>query len=326
MHLHSITALFATACGGAITITPDGNAGAMGIPDIRCAGAPDAGPERDFIHVTSRMIAAFEPHHRGYDLVAAAGAPQTIAGMISYGPNDKALEDEDVDVFACTDGWQPIGTARTDGEGRFALALTGDTHLPVGMRDMFVSVVGDRSGVGFLAYVAPDGSQLVVSDVDGTLTSSENAFLGTVAFDSVPGTQPGAPDAFRDATTRGMQIVYVTARGGQFTDDTRTWLATKGYPRGPVRLSPDYITTPGADTVAFKTTTLQALAAQVPIAAGIGNRHSDVQAYAAAGLAADRIYIKLPEYQSEVQGDLDAGAAIGFSAYDDLRAQYVPTW
>ncbi len=301
--------------------------GATPIPDVRCAGDPDAGPAGDFNHFSSSLVSALgSPKHRGIDLIAdATAATQTIAGAASYTAADKALEDEDVDIFACRESaWKKIGTARTDGEGNFSLALTGSDRLPIGMRDMFVSVVGDRTGARFLAYVAPEMTKLVVSDVDGTLTSSENAFFTTIVSGSEPDDQPGAPDAFAAAAMRGYQPVYLTARGQQYTSETRQWLADKGFPRGPLRLSPSFVTLPGGDTVDYKTQTISALEAGMKVVVGVGNRDSDITAYTSAGVAADRIFIKLPEYQSEVQPELDAHHAIGFMTYDELRTQYVP--
>jgi phosphatidate phosphatase PAH1 len=302
--------------GGSSSGKADGTAG---VPDVRCDGEPDAGPAGDWRHFSSNLVAELSPKHRGFDLVTNASADtQSIEGWISYGTIDKALEDEDVDVFACRESqWQNIGSARTDDEGHFALAL-GDDRLPVGLRDMFVSVVGDRSGTGFLAYVAPDASPLVVSDVDGTLTSSENAFLETLTLGIEPDAQPNAADAYQRATNEGFQLVYVTARGNQNTDLTRQWLTDKGFPRGPVRLSPSFVTLPGQDTIDYKTSTIQALADALPLQAGVGNRDSDITAYTNVGVAADHIFIKLPEYQSEVQADLDAGKAVGMPDYATL--------
>src|SRR5262249_46033441 len=153
-----------------------------------------------------------------------------------------------------------------------ALRLSGDERLRIGMRDLFVSVIGDRTGVGFLAYVAPRGSPLLVSDVDGTLTSSENAFLETIVLGTEPDAHPGAARAYATTTAEGDQVVYVTARGNQYTTATRDWLAHKDFPRGPVRLSPSFITLPGADTVDYKTRTIGALeAAGLEVAVGVGN-------------------------------------------------------
>jgi phosphatidate phosphatase PAH1 len=306
--------------------TGGGGGGAAAIPDVQCAGTPDAGPAGSFNHISSELISDLgSPNHRGIDLVAPASAgTQTIEGDISYTVADKALEDEDVDLFACREGaWEKIGTARTDDEGHFALPLTDDARLPIGLRDMYVSVVGDRTGASFLALVAPDGAPLLVSDVDGTLTSSENAFPESLVTGGDPGVQPGAPQAYQAAAAKGMTVVYLTSRGTEFTADTRSYLAAEGFPRGPLRLSNSFVTLPGGDTVDFKTGALKSFSAGLTIAAGVGNRESDVEAYTNAGVPADRIFIKLPEYQSEVQAALDASQAIGFGAYDDLRTQYI---
>ncbi|HEX4418078.1 MAG TPA: HAD family acid phosphatase [Kofleriaceae bacterium] len=298
--------------------------GGSGIPDVRCAGAPDAGKAGKFHHLENKLISALgDPRHRGLDLVTSADAEtQTLEGWISYTLVDKALEDEDVDVFACRAGaWQRVGTARTDDEGHFALGLSGDDRLPIGMRDLFVSVVGDRTGVGFLADVAPAGTPLLVSDVDGTLTSSEDAFLETIVLGLAPDARAGAAAAYTAMAARGYQLVYVTSRGNQYTTDTRTWLHDKGFPRGPVRLATSFVTLPGSDTVDYKTQTITALIqAGFTVAAGVGNRASDVAAYTNIGVPADHIFIEMPEYAGEVQPLLDAHQAIGFTSYDQLAA------
>lgn len=303
------------------TIDPAG----VQVPDVRCAGAPAAGKAGSFRHFTSALISALgDPKHRGFDLVASAdGATQQLEGWISYTIFDKALEDENVDVFACRAGqWSRVGTARTDDEGHFALGLSGTGRLPIGLRDLFVSVVGDRTGIGFLAYVAPEGGRLVLSDIDGTLTSSENAFLETVALGIEPDARAGAAQAFAAATARDSQFVYVTARGNQFTTATRDWLDHKGFPRGPVRLSPSFVTLPGGDTVDFKTRTISALSAVgFALSAGVGNRASDISAYANTAIAADRIFIELPEFADEVQPQIDAHQATGFTRYDEIAGK-----
>ncbi len=315
----------APAGSGSGSATGSGS-GAIAIPDVRCAGTPDAGPAGSFNHVSSEVISALgDPVHRGFDLIAPASADtQAIEGWIAYTIADKSLEDEAVDLFACRDGnWTPIGSATTDDDGYFELDLTGSDRLPIAMRDMYVSVVGDRTGVGFLAYVAPDGSPLIVSDVDGTLTSSEDAFAETIVAGIEPNAQPGAATAYTDAAARGYQLVYVTARGGQYTTDTRQWLDDQGFPRGPVRLATSFLTLPGADTIAYKTSTIVAFADSFSIAMGVGNRETDIEAYTNVGLVPTAIFVKLPEYQSEMQASLDAGDAIGFNAYSDLQTTYI---
>lgn len=331
--------LFAVGCAidtGDVTTDPgEGSGSGSGsgeetveaIPDVQCPGTPATGVAGDWIHWSSSVISAGAPKHRGYDLIArSTAATQTIEGSISYSIADKALEDEDVELFACRQNtWENIGTARTDDEGYFALALAGGQRLPVGMRDLYVSVVGDRTGTRFLAFVAPEGRTLVVSDVDGTLTESENAFAEAQVFggEADIGHQPGAPEAYTSVTTKGHTMVYLTARGSQYMDATRTWLAAQGFPRGPLRLSRSFLTLPGDATIGFKTTALEALSATFEIAAGVGNRHSDVTAYSNADLPSQRIFIKRTEYPDELAVDFDTQKAIGFGTYDELRTAQI---
>jgi hypothetical protein len=299
----------------------DGKAdGTAGMPDVQCADAPDAGPRHSFRHTRSKLVSALgDTHHRGIDLVVAASSDnQTISGELSYGLLGKSLEDEDVDLFACRGGtWKRIGSARTDDDGHFALGLSGSKRLPIGMRDMYLSVAGDRTGAAFLAVVAPDDAQLAVSDIDGTLTSSENAAIGEVVGIS-PDIHDGAPEAWAAIAASGAIPIYTTARARHQTGSTRDWIAEKGMPRGALRLAPKVVL-PGSATVAYKSGVFDALQEQLTIAIGVGNRESDIDAYTHAGLAGGQIFIKLPEFEGEVGARLDAGDAIGFADYNDLH-------
>src|SRR5687768_5361011 len=60
--------------------------GTAGVPDVRCAGAPDAGPRRSFRHFRSKLVSRLGgPKHRGLDLVTSAdAATQRFEGWISY--------------------------------------------------------------------------------------------------------------------------------------------------------------------------------------------------------------------------------------------------
>jgi len=295
-------------------------AGAAGVPDVRCAGAPATGPANGFRTYRHAIITRFaHPDHRGIDLIATSTQPQVLRGTLAYGIIDKKLEHEDVELFACIAGsWQPLGTARTDDRGQFALPLEGAARLPVGLRDLYGSVVADRSSVRSLAFIAPAGAQVLVSDIDGTLTASETSFIKAVLIGSHVDAQPGAAAALTLAAAQGYQIVYMTARGDRFTDATRYWLASHGFPRGPVRLASSLIVKPGASTVAYKRHALRDLEGFTIRA--LGNRSSDVAAYAAAGVPPQHIFVKLPEYGGELAGSLKAGAAIGFGHYSDFKS------
>jgi hypothetical protein len=281
-----------------------------------CPASPP-GSRTSFRHTRSRIFAKVgSARHRGIDLIAAAGDEnQTLGGKVAYGKTDKDLEDEDVEVFAClAKRWRQVGTTRSDDDGRFALMLTGAARLPVGMTDLYAHVPGDGSGVRFVGYVAAKDESVIVSDIDGTITASENAVFRAL-FGQDIAHQPGAPEAF---AASGKTIVYVTARGDQLTEVTRQWLIAHGFPKGPMRLAKSMVTLPGNRTAALKTSTLAAL--PVAIAAGVGNRASDIVAYKNAGLTADRIFINLPEFTQELSDQLAAGEATAFDHYADLRA------
>lgn len=308
-------------------LAPDAPAAATAVPDIRCTDAPSL-PGRAMRHVKNDLISEMgEPRHRGVDVIAAeSDATQTFSGAFAYSDADKALEDEDAELFACTGaGWRSLGTARTDGDGRFSLTITGDARVGTGLRDIYASAP-DGSGVWFLALVAPDGTRVMISDVDGTLTSSENSFPYSTILGNQVGVQPGAPAAFGDAAARGVVPIFVTARGDLYTQSTRSWLAMKGFPRAPMHLGQPVVTLPGAGATRLKIAVVTPLVSRFDIVAAIGNRASDIDAYAAAGVDADHIYVKMPEYASELAAPIAAHEAVGFSTYDELHANVIAQW
>jgi hypothetical protein len=292
------------------------------LPEPACGGTPAVGPRASWRHgLTSPIIAALAPQHRGIDLIVdAAATVQPIIGEIHYGIVDKALEDEQVDLFACRAGsWQPIGSAITDGEGRFELDLRDGKRLPIGQRAIYASVAGDRTGVEFVALVAPIGSWMFASDVDGTLTSSENAFPESLVTGAPVSAWDGAAQALTTLKQRGYLPVYITSRGQVFSEDTRTWLEAHGLPRGPIRLNEPLVTLPGQATADYKFGVLAAIeGAGLSVKVGIGNRATDAQAYDRAGLSGKQVFLKLPEFQSECAPAIASGGAVGFDSYAAL--------
>jgi hypothetical protein len=290
----------------------------LALPDVECAGDPDAGPATGWQHPvesgTTIALGAGQANHRGIDLVTGAGAnPQLVTGELRYGL--KSLEHENVTLFACREGaWQNIGAATSDDSGVFTLPLADDDRLPIGVRTMYVSVDGDRSGADFVAIVAPDGQQIAFSDVDGTLTTSENAAAaGLIGLDV--DANPGATDALGIVAQKGYPIVYVTAMARTFENNRRAWLEAEGFPRGALRLA-DGVLLPGQATIDYKTQTFQAIAdsALVP-AIGLGNRASDATAYHNVNIDGTQIFLKLGEFDSEDDPVIDAGQAVGVPDY-----------
>jgi phosphatidate phosphatase PAH1 len=288
------------------------------VPDVRCGAPPKGLPIEGFHHRGSRLAAALgSPAHHGDDLIALADEDQRITGAIAYSVARKALENEDVTVFACEDAasWRQVGEGHTDGDGHFAVVLAGDHRLEAGLRDLYVRVAGDGTGVAFVALVAPELAKLVIVDIDGTLTTSEHAFPRSVVLHGAVDAQPYAAAALAHAPA---QVVYVTARGEHFSNVTHHWLAAHGFPRGPVRLAPGWFAKPGPAALAAKTHVLGELARRFTLVAGVGNRASDVAAYAAAGIPPPSIFVKLPEFEQELAPIIAAHGAVGFTSYAQL--------
>jgi phosphatidate phosphatase PAH1 len=238
------------------------------------------------------------PHHRGIDLIAMQGAQQVLRGETHYaqsirGTNigDHLLEREAVDVYACrASTWTKIGNTETDGEGRFEMTLPKERQLETGLTQLYLSVVGDRSGAAFLALIAPPNTELVVSDVDGTLTESEDAFPRSLFNHAKVAANEGAAHSLQALRGRGYWIVYLTSRGQFFTEVTRKWLLDQHFPEGPLRLADRLVTLPGDETVAFKRDAMTSIIHD-GLRIGIGNRRSDEQAYTAVQVPSTPIYI-----------------------------------
>jgi phosphatidate phosphatase PAH1 len=306
--------IFVAACASQIppSTLPDWHAAAA----TGCQILPIAHGPAKFRHRGNRAAHRLgEPRHRGFDLVTSEQAvTQTIEGELGYMAVDKGLEDEDVEIFACeADVWHSLGATRSDGNGHVAITLDGTKRLPAGLHSLYLAVAGDGRGVGFVAYVAPAGAATFVTDVDGTLTSTENGIIKAVLFKSDLDDQPGAPAALR-ALANGMQPIYLTARPHAYIELTRRWLSMHGYPRGPI-LTSAHFARPGSGALDHKRHLLAYLAAVgiVPKIA-IGNRATDVLAYEHI----DHVFVKIPGYAEELAPLVARGQAVEFSSYADL--------
>lgn len=213
-----------------------------------CAVAPPATPDsrRSWQHTTSSVIAVGSSHHRGRDAFYAEGDTQWVLGKFSYGPSDKDLKEEDVDVYVqrgCSGAWEKLvfpSQVRTtrDGEhetvegvedtgGRVYAAIPAAQRLGIGHHRIRMVVAGDQTFAEQTIEVLPRGTPIFVSDVDGTLTErkpedpkvvcdEESDFPALWRSMSDTGAQPnvheGAAAAFQKLASLGYRPLYLTAR------------------------------------------------------------------------------------------------------------------
>lgn len=122
--------------------------------------------------------------------------------------------------------------------------------------------------------------QAVIFDIDGTLTPTPRA-IRTARED--------AAAAARRFAGQGYQIVYLSARVRLLQAGIPDWLQDNGFPPGPIHVPQGRADS--RDHAAFKTRILQQYRDKGwRFVAAYGDSSTDFQAYAAAGIAQERVF------------------------------------
>jgi hypothetical protein len=256
---------------------------------------PDPGAKRPWRDFASNLAVVSPPRHRGRDQFLIPGAKQWAIAKFAYGIFDDDIENEDVDVYllrGCTGSWQKLGTARTtrdgqhptieqveDSGGRVYFELTDP--LPTGRHRLHFVVGGDLSTTDAFIEVVPRGTAIFVSDVDGTLTTSETAEFGGLLTGALPEANPDAARVLGLLAGKGYRPLYLTARPEWLTGRTREFLAARGFPAGMVHTTLGGTGALDAAATAFKTAEIAALQGKgLRPAYAFGNTETDAAAYA----------------------------------------------
>jgi len=279
---------------GSQTDGPDAAPPATGL--ARCVGRRFEPPAAvGWEHLSNDVAAASgSPRHYTQDVIAAPGDAPHIDAKLAYSASWNDLEDEPVEVFVddC-ETWRDLGTVRTDTTGHAQIDLPAD--LAIGVHEVRVVALGDASQAVSTAWVLPRGTHVVVSDVDGTLTTSDSELFQEILDGSyVPEAYPGAQALTAAHESIDHVVVYLTGRPYWLLDITRGWLAERGFAAGPLHVADsngDIL--PTDDSVgAYKLAWLDGLEqAGYVIDAAYGNATTDVYGYLGAGLAPDDVWI-----------------------------------
>lgn len=239
-----------------------------------------------------------DPHHRGRDMFYTPGETQTVHAKFTYSLTDKDLHGEEIDVYVqrdCASGWEKLGTATTtdDGEhatvdevsdngGRIYFEIPESKKLGLGRHRIRTVVAGDGTYTDSFLDIVEPGTQVIVSDVDGTLTSSENAEYLDILKGDIAGTHDGAPQALGTLAQKGFRVMYLTARPEILTSRTREFLKERGFPTGVVHTSSNTLGAgSGSSAETYKENELALLKKKgLVVTYGFGNRASDSDAYA----------------------------------------------
>jgi hypothetical protein len=268
-----------------------------------CSGtsAPELAPVRPFNHYLSSATAASGPaFHRGRDQILSWGEPQWVIGKMTYTYVDKDLIDEDVDIFverSCAGTWEKLGSVKTtdnsgahasvegvdDDGGRVFFEIPKEKQLAIGRHRVRLVVAADQTSTDLTIDVLPQGSPIVVSDVDGTLTASENAEYPALLDGTLPAAQPRAAEMLTALTAKGYHVVYLTARPEWLTGRTHEFLKASGFPPGIVHTTTSETGALGAFASTFKANELALLQGHGhTIQWAFANQPSDTDAFETA--------------------------------------------
>ena len=183
--------------------------------------------------------------------------------------------------------WQQIGSTTTDGDGLWDLPSTGFI-APTGAA-LYAVLEADGTCAEMRDWLLPAGTKVIVTDIDGTLTTGDIEFDKQIFDGTYVPTMMKAADQMANAwAAKGYQMVYLTARGHGFEIETRTWLDQLGFPPGPVITE-----TGGLAPDLFKTLWLQRMIESFgwDVFAAYGNAITDVAAYINVGVPLTNTFI-----------------------------------
>jgi hypothetical protein len=267
--------------------------------------------------------------HRCRDGLAVLGEPQEIVCKFAYGPWDKDLEDEDVELSVLPEGtetWRRLGIDRTGKDGSrdrargihdlggwFVFEIPEVDWLSPGRHRFRAEVLGDGSAAEARLWILAPKSAVVVFDIDGTITTGDGELTrelvaATVGDDYHPRIRAGAVDTVRARVVAGALPVYITARPDLLVRRTRDWLASEGLPPGPVRFQSSVAATASkCRTRRYKERVIRGLISEgLSVIAAYGNAVTDIDAYLGAGLDKKRIFIVGPH--GGEQGTMEVGS------------------
>lgn len=271
--------------------------------DSTSCPAPDTGPPRPWRRTRSKLKSELlgAPHHSATDPVVNPGADATVQAKLAYGAISKDLSGEPVSLWLRAEpcgAWLDVAQGTTNGDGRVALTVPKKLIPSPGRYAYQVVVHGDLSRVHGAIYVLEPATEIVVFDIDGTLTTDDGELIEQMGTGREPEKQPGSEQVARRYAAAGYLPVYMSGRMYMLRSGSIEWLRRHKFPPGPVITTESFgDALPGNEYVGrFKTAALRDLVGNkgLVIKAAYGNADTDVCAYAQTGIPAASTFIVGP--------------------------------
>jgi hypothetical protein len=231
-----------------------------------------------------------------------AADPLSYAGRKSRTGNASGLSGnplggENVSLWyydTAASSWVTLGRTTTDDTGFYSIAPTNPVSAPLG-QPIYSVLEADRSCTEHFDYLMPAGTKIVLTDIDGTLTLSDEELFKQIDDGQYQPIENNSASAMMNLwADKGYQVVYLTARPHNFRTETRDWLVAKDYPVGPVISANTLVFDESARDYKSAWVTRLTGAFGWEIVAAYGNAESDVQAYEDAGIPKDITFIVGP--------------------------------
>jgi hypothetical protein len=219
-------------------------------------------------------------------------ARTTPAGGLTATP----LPGEFVSLWAYDTGslkWMTLGRTQTDANGNYDIPTTlgPDPGTPV-----YALLEADGSCAEHYDYLLKPGSKVVVADIDGTLTTSNDELFKEISDDTyVPAMMTDANVLMQTWASKKYTVIYLTARAHLFRAETRQWLEGLSFPIGTVITSNATLASDDA-TIAYKSAWLSRMVKTFgwDIVAAYGNEDTDIKAYQSVNIPDADIFIVGP--------------------------------
>lgn len=246
-------------------------------------GVPDSVQANTYIETNAAPVAG-APVYEGRK--ARTG---NSSGLSAIG-----LKDEPVSLWyydSEASAWITLGKTTTGPEGDYKLEPTTAVVTEPG-RPVYSILEADGTCAEHYNIMLPAGSKFVLTDIDGTMTLSDEELFKQIDDGSyVPLQNESAEVLMTTWADKGYPIVYLTARPHEFRSETREWLAKEGFPVGAVITANSLVFDDSARE--YKRAWANRMLGDYgwEVVAAYGNAESDIDAYEDAGISKDITFI-----------------------------------